>query len=58
MSDDELKKLINKHRGSFTKRITRCFYEDEWEETVANEEAIFKFIKEVVLNKENNEQSS
>lgn len=48
LSDEQIREMIKKNRHRLTKTITRCFYEDEWQERVADEDELFKFIKEVL----------
>lgn len=50
MTDDEIKTLIKIRRNNLTTSRERCWYEDSWTETVINDEAVFKLIKEVLEN--------
>jgi hypothetical protein len=50
MSDDEIKEIIKKHRNNLTLTRERCFYEDCWMETVLDDEAVFRMIKEILEN--------
>ena len=49
LTESQITALITKHRNDLTEVVTRCFYEDEWQETRVNADAVRRLILDVVV---------
>lgn len=52
MKKEEIREIVEKNKHKLTKTVTRCFYEDEWQEVQTDVDAVCALVEECLSRAE------